>query len=98
LIGGRGVSAASRSQQFHRLEQQLRRPVRPPVPQIEHNLTIRREVQAIGGDRWTQRVPSESLEPRPIPLRHDDGRVQIEAVPPRVTRSTIRRRQRAPQL
>jgi hypothetical protein len=44
LIRGRGVSAASRSSSSTGIEEQLRRPVRPPVPQIEDHLPLRRQL------------------------------------------------------
>jgi hypothetical protein len=33
-------------------------------------------------DGRTQRVAAQPFEPRPIPRRHDDAGVEIEAVPP----------------
>jgi len=52
------------------------------VPQIEDLPPVRGQVQAIGRDRWAQRIAAQALEPRPIPRRHDDGGMEIETVPP----------------
>jgi len=80
-------------EQLHRLEEQLCRPVRPSVPQIEHHLPLGGQVQPVGRDGRTERVAAQPFEPRSIARRHDDGGVEIEAVPPGVTRSAPRRRQ-----
>jgi hypothetical protein len=43
-------------EQLHRLEEELRRPVRPPVPQIQDHLPVRGQVQPISRNRRAQRV------------------------------------------
>lgn len=81
-------------QQLQWLEHEVRRPIRPPVAQIQHHLPLGRQVQPLLRDRRAERVPAQPLEPRAIPRWDDDARVQVEAVPPRVARSEARRCER----
>jgi hypothetical protein len=58
------------------------------VPQIEDHLPVRGQVQPVDRDRRAQRIAAQSFEPRPIPRRHHDGGVEIEAIHPRIKLST----------
>jgi hypothetical protein len=63
------------------------------MPQIQHDLPIRRQMEPVVRDGRPQGVAAQPLEPRSIPHRDDDTGVQVEAVAPRVARSEALRRQ-----
>jgi hypothetical protein len=56
------------------------------MPEVQQHLAFQGEVNPIVRHRRAQGVAAEALEPGPIARRHHHGRVEIEAVPPRVTR------------
>jgi hypothetical protein len=57
------------------------------MPQIEEHLPVGGQVQPVGRDRRAQCIAAQPFEPRPIPWRHDDPGMEIEALPPSVTGS-----------
>jgi len=71
-------------QQFQRLEQLVRRAVRPPVPQLQHDLTRRRQVQTFFGDRRPQRIPAEPLKPLAMAGGCHHAGVQVKPLATRV--------------
>jgi len=48
-------------------------------------LSVVGQMEPLVGDRRSQRVAADALEPVPLPDWHDQARMQIEAVGPRVT-------------
>jgi hypothetical protein len=74
-------------QEFDRIEHEVRRAIRPTVPELEEHLPIVRQANPIVGHGWAERIPARPLKPRPIIGRHDNARMEIEPVPVRVTRA-----------
>src|SRR5262245_32312127 len=74
-------------QELDRIEQDMRRAVRPAMPELEKHLPSVRQVNPIVRHGWSQRIPARPFEPGPIVGGHDHRRMEIEPVPMRVTRA-----------
>jgi hypothetical protein len=61
-------------------EQQMRRAIRPGMPEGQQDVALRRAVEPIPGDRRAQRVPTEPFETRSLAGLHPDGGLQVEPV------------------
>ena len=79
-------------QQLQRVEPQMRRPVRPPVPQCEPDLPLGTDAEPVLGEREPQRVPAEPFQAIALSrARHQPG-VEIEPGDVRVIRPERHRR------
>ena len=67
-------------QQLQRIEQQMRGPVRPSVPEPQQRLFGGRHLQSLLGNRRAQRVSAQPLEPMAMARRCDHAGMQVEAV------------------
>ena len=67
-------------QQLQRIEAQVRRPVRPAVPQREPDRPLGTDVQPVLGERRTQRVSADPL--RRIALFRPRHQPRVEIKPP----------------
>ena len=72
-------------QEFDRIRHQMRRPVRPRVPQFEPHLTVRCEAQPILRNGRPQHVTAHTLKALAIARWDADARVEVEATLPRMT-------------
>lgn len=55
------------------------------MPELESHVPGLRQADTVVGHGWTERVPAQALQPRPIASRDQHAGVQIEAAPPRMT-------------
>ena len=66
-------------EQLDRIENEMRRAIRPPVPEGEPHLPVRTPMQPVARHRGPQRVAAHSFKPL-SPARHDDdASVEVEA-------------------
>lgn len=65
-------------QKLHGLEHDVRRAIRPRMPQAQHGLTVACHPQAFLGDGRSQRVSAQASEAVPVSGRRDDPSVQVE--------------------
>jgi hypothetical protein len=79
------------SQELDGVKYDVRRPIAPRLPEFYPHLTLAGHVEPLLRHGRTQRIAAHALEPLPLPGRHDEARVQIEAVRPRVTPSVLGR-------
>jgi hypothetical protein len=75
------------SQELDRVEHHVRRPIDPPMPEPQHHLPVAGHANAVSRHRRPQGVAAHALKLLAVPRRHDEARMQIEAVRPRVTAS-----------
>ena len=81
-------------QQFQRIEDQVRRAIRPSMPKLQDHLALPRQVQTVLRDRRAQLVPAQAFELSPIASRHAHIRVEVVTPRARVTQPEPRRRER----
>jgi hypothetical protein len=72
-------------QQLQRIEAQMRRAIRPAVPQRQPDLTVTGPVQPLLGQGRAQRVAAHALQPIAVAGSNHESGVQIEPVGARVT-------------
>ena len=72
-------------QQFEGIEQEVRGPIRPRVPELEHHLPLGRQTKPVLRDGRPQRVPAEPLESVPLLGRDAHASLEVEALLARVT-------------
>jgi hypothetical protein len=80
----------ARHQQRHRCEHEMRGAIRPRTSELEGDIAGAGTVQAVTGQGWPKGVPADALEAVALTGRDPHARMEIEALPARVTR---RRRQ-----
>ena len=68
-----------------RLERQRRRAIRPRMAELQHDLTVGPDLEAIVRHRRAQGVATHALQPIPVAGGHEQTRVQVEALPPGMT-------------
>ena len=78
-------------QQFDRLEQQMRGPVRPRAPQLEPDLAGIGPLETFLHHRGPQGVAGDALQTVPLLGGHADSGVQIESVVTRLARPELLR-------
>ena len=66
-------------------------PIAPGRAELDGDVPAGRAVQALVGQRGSRRVATEALQAVPMPGRHADARVQVEALPARMPRARHRR-------
>ena len=64
----------------------MRRPIGPPMPELQHHLPIARDTESIAWHRRTERIAAHPLESVAVPGRYHQAGMQIEPVRPRLTR------------
>ena len=67
------------------VEDQVRRAISPPMPELQLDLSVPGHAHAVSRHRRTQGVPAHPFESLPLAGRHDEARMEIEAVRSRMT-------------
>jgi hypothetical protein len=80
LTRGRGVNTASRSSNSIGIESQVRRSVRPSVPQCEPDLPVATDLQPVLREWRSQRVATEALQAIALIGSRHEARMKIEPV------------------
>jgi len=73
------------SQELEGVEDQVRRAISPPMPELQLDLSVPGHAHAVSRHRRTQGVPAHPFESLPLAGRHDEARMEIEAVRSRMT-------------
>jgi hypothetical protein len=70
-----------------RVEHDVCRPISPRLPQREAHLAVGRQGEPLGRDGRPERVPADPFEPIALSRRNDERRMQVQSLPPRMTRT-----------
>ena len=73
------------SQELNRIEDQVRRTVRPRLPEVQPHPPCAGDAEPFPRHGWPQRVPAHPLEPLPLSGGHHEAGMQVKAVRPRMT-------------
>lgn len=79
------------SEELHRIEHDVLRPVGPRLSERQAHLTLGGQGEPLGHHGRPQRVTADPLEPLALPRRDDEPRMQVEAIPPGMTKAQWRR-------
>ena len=71
-------------EKVHRIPLQVRRAIGPPMPELQPHATVAAHAEPLPRHRRTQRIPAHAFESFPLPGRHEQARVEVEAVRSRV--------------